>query len=554
MFKNSYLRMSEVMAGWDNRLRTQQSLVWAPRGLAIGLGVSLLAALAARLFPLLDQPTLWIVSGAAALISLLVALLGVWVWPRPPLKMARRFDQLFGLRERMSTAVELSEGRLPVQSDALARLQLGDALEAAGHVNAADGIPLQLEHRDWLMVGVLLAALVAALVLPNPQSAILQERREVKEAVEEQVEQLEALREEIAEDTTLTEEERAAIAEALSESIQSLEQPGVSREEAVAELSAAEERLREIAERAQERANASSQPLRTAGQSFSTEGLTDALGQALEQGNFELASDLLENLLDPDGVPLTPEEQAALSQELAEAADQLDETNPEMAEDLREASEAIAQGNQAGAQQSLSRASAQLSEGGQQIGQAQAASQAAQSAASRAGQGQQSVAQAGRAQQPGQGQTPGPGQQPGQPGQPAPGRGTGSQPGEQAGGGAGEGAGTGEAIGGPISGQMPTNNDPERDEERDYEPVFAPERPGGEGGPVVDLSGEGDPGGDPGIEGDFVENPAGEAQVPYSEVYADYADAANEALESEYVPLGMRDLVRDYFSSLDPEQ
>ena len=75
MFKNTYLRMSEVMAGWDNRLRAQQSLVWAPRGLATGLAAALLAAIAARLFPLLDQPTLWIISGAAALISLLVALL-----------------------------------------------------------------------------------------------------------------------------------------------------------------------------------------------------------------------------------------------------------------------------------------------------------------------------------------------------------------------------------------------------------------------------------------------------------------------------------------------
>src|SRR3990172_5032378 len=101
-FQKTYLSLSEIMAGWDNRYRVQQSLVWAPRGLAMGLGVALLVALAARLFPLFDVPVLLTLSGAAALVGLLLALLGVWVWPRAPLKMARQFDAIFGLRERMS--------------------------------------------------------------------------------------------------------------------------------------------------------------------------------------------------------------------------------------------------------------------------------------------------------------------------------------------------------------------------------------------------------------------------------------------------------------------
>jgi hypothetical protein len=41
--------------------------------------------------------------------------------------------------------------------------------------------------------------------------------------------------------------------------------------------------------------------------------------------------------------------------------------------------------------------------------------------------------------------------------------------------------------------------------------------------------------------------------VPYSEVFGDYRDAAYEALEGDYVPLGMKRLVRDYFSSLEPQ-
>ncbi len=45
---------------------------------------------------------------------------------------------------------------------------------------------------------------------------------------------------------------------------------------------------------------------------------------------------------------------------------------------------------------------------------------------------------------------------------------------------------------------------------------------------------------------------SGRANVPYREVYADYAAQAGAALEGSYIPLGMKQYVRDYFSSLEP--
>jgi hypothetical protein len=42
--------------------------------------------------------------------------------------------------------------------------------------------------------------------------------------------------------------------------------------------------------------------------------------------------------------------------------------------------------------------------------------------------------------------------------------------------------------------------------------------------------------------------------VPYNEVFSDYSEAANRALDQDYIPLGLRDVVRDYFSSLEPGQ
>jgi hypothetical protein len=45
----------------------------------------------------------------------------------------------------------------------------------------------------------------------------------------------------------------------------------------------------------------------------------------------------------------------------------------------------------------------------------------------------------------------------------------------------------------------------------------------------------------------------GDALVPYYEFYAQYLDAANEAMERTYVPEGLREYVREYFTRLEPQ-
>jgi hypothetical protein len=40
--------------------------------------------------------------------------------------------------------------------------------------------------------------------------------------------------------------------------------------------------------------------------------------------------------------------------------------------------------------------------------------------------------------------------------------------------------------------------------------------------------------------------------MPYHEVYYEYLDAANQFIENSYIPSGLKDYVRDYFSNLEP--
>jgi len=49
-------------------------------------------------------------------------------------------------------------------------------------------------------------------------------------------------------------------------------------------------------------------------------------------------------------------------------------------------------------------------------------------------------------------------------------------------------------------------------------------------------------------------NNSGPAQVPYEEVYGQYQEQAGNALDNDYIPQGYKDLVRDYFTEIDPNQ
>jgi hypothetical protein len=114
------------------------------------------------------------------------------------------------------------------------------------------------------------------------------------------------------------------------------------------------------------------------------------------------------------------------------------------------------------------------------------------------------------------------GEQPGGPGAQQPGGGQQAQPGHH------EDAGTGAP----------------------YDEVYAPYRLDEEGA-GVDIGREGEEGVAAG-DAPLRAPEGGSASVPYREVYADYAAQAGAALEGSYIPLGLKQYVRDYFSSLEP--
>ncbi|MBK9050851.1 MAG: hypothetical protein IPL78_08035 [Chloroflexi bacterium] len=537
----TFVTLQQYLRRWDMRRRLAEGLIWVPRGLLAGLLLAALLAGLARLRPLLTNEELGFVTIELGVVGFAAALLYLLLQRRNLIQQARFADAQFALQERASTAVEIQTGRFTVPAD-LAQRQLQDTVRAAGKVNAKAGLPLRLNRQDWFIMLLALALLAAAVWFPNPQATILQGQRAVQESIEEQIQALEALQEEVIQNPELTEEQKEEILEPIEGAIESLEAGDSSREEAVAVLSEAEADLQAL-----EASNSTEQlqeALESAGQPLAENENAQSLGESLQNGDFSAASAAAAQLADT--LPsLTPQEQAELAADLAATAEALAQTDPELAAELSEAAEALENGDVAAAQQALREASGTLQERAQQ----QAAAQQAAEAAGQVGEGRQEVAQAGEAGQSGQ---------PGETGQPGEGQGEGQGQGqgEGQGQGQGEGDGQGEGQGQGQPGGDGTGQGGPGPGGGHAEDIYVP--------PYQPLTGEGV---DIELPAECVANPAAcggllsetpsefgneTSNVPYDQVYGDYRNAANEALSSDYIPLGYKGYIRDYFSSLEP--
>ncbi len=503
---------------WESRRRAVRALALLPLAFIAAGALVVLAAGAARLWPLATRAALlWLALGIF-LAALVLPPLVLAILPRRSLPLARRFDLLLGLGESISTALELESGAIPPTTDAIAAAQRAHTHALVADADARVAMPFITDWRHW--AGAAAVAVVAALLifLPSRQQSVAQARQAVEQAIEAEIEALEEMQEEVAADESLTAEEAEAITRALDEAIRELHEAGPGQGEAIAALSQARDTLSDM---------------RDAFADSRMEALSDA---AAESANPAIASasslaELAEALDSLDLGDMTGQDLTELAETLSQMAESLAAVDGTASAALASAGNAVLSGDLAAAQVALSDAAESLAASDEML--AQLAQMLAQggtrvAAASIPGVGGGGMGQAGQ------------------------GAGSSTQSGQGAGGGgAGRGEGSGEGQGGVPGGDMATDNGPGDGGVTPFEELFAPQRIGGEGGDVVDL-GDGVQGPTLGIEGDLVDNPAGEANVPYNEVYADYEGAVIEALESGYIPLGLRALIGQYFSGLDP--
>lgn len=533
-----FQKLTDQLHRWHGRSLRRDGLLWLPRTLLVGLMLAVVVAVVARQRPFLDNQQVAIVALALGLGGLLVGLLFVFGRRRTIRQQAAFADRQFGLKERVITAVEIHEGVLIVP-DEIAQEQIGDTLSATNRVDVKRDLPYRLDRRDWIFLLISIFLLFLAVYLPNPQENILKKGRAVEQAIAEQIEALEAIQQEILENPALSEEQQADLLQPVESALEALQAGAASQEQTVATLSEAEADLKQLA--ADNDMSGLQQRLQEAGQPLAQNSAGQQLGQSLQNGDLFSAASAAAQLA--DSLPtLSAEEQAALAQDLAETAAALQDVDTELARELAEAAEALRNGDTAAAQQALREAAGTL----QQRGQQGAASQQAQSVAGQMAEGRQDVAQAG---QPGQGAQTAQGSQSGQGQGEGQGQGTGDGPGEGSGPGQGQGPGSGSEQGQGAGGPGPGGGHAEN--------VFVPEFRDLSGAEGVQIELPAECVANPANCGALLSETATEfsnegATVPYNQVFGDYRNAASEALADDYIPLGMKGYIRDYFSSLEP--
>jgi len=522
------------------RLRWRDSLraAWLSGG--AGLGLTAVLLIAGRLWPLLRGIELLLIGLSLTVFFFCVGQVAAWLRPLSPRALARLGDARLQLDERLITALELAEGRLAT-SPAIRQAQWNDALHHLQRAPLPGAFPLTDRKRLGMWSGALAAVLIAIaalLLTPNPQERVLQRRAEIAELLETQIEQLEQVQADLlAESNPLAAERIDELSATLSDLMDRLEaaRAEASPESALAALNEARQTLSQLdAER-----QAQQETLQSLSEALTGSDLAAAqqAAEALQRGDAPTAADTLRQM---GANPPAGAEGQSLAEALQQAADSIAGSNPSLAQSLQQAADALQSGDAQSIQQALQQAAQQMEQAGAQ---ADALAQAAQ-ALQNIQQAQEALAQGNE----GAGA-----QRQGGPGASA----------EEAQGGSGNGSGRedpGPGAEGLYSaegtqGTIPTNNGPGQPRVEDYSAIYAPEHLGGEGGPFAVPPSQGSDGSgvDIGETSPNPNRPPGESTVPYTEVFGQYRDRAGAALDTDYIPLGMKDYVRQYFGALEPK-
>lgn len=587
--KNKATELELIVDGWERRHEWRLLSKTVPRSLIAALLISLVVGIAGYLRFRLSAEQLALITAGVCAGGGILNVLYTLVFPRPLSVRARYFDLEFDLKERISTAFELMHGRIMTHPEIESR-QIADALEHARAIEPRACIQMDFRPRELAALLFLSLVMLGLLVLPAFVDVDLIADA-TSAAVEAAREDLREIIEAVATDTDLDDIDRQDLLDALEVALERLQEEDISEEEAfaamsqlAAELDEMDVRLADTVELDQSTTEAALDAL----EDFIPPSETDNVN-ADSSNQFQAPPDDLLDLsqtlesIAQGAQEMSPEEAAAAAEALRNAAEALSQMNDELSRQLNEMSEALEDADAEALQELLAAAREQLAQEEQQRQQGEDARAMLQEQSEQAQQSAEAIAR--QQAQEGQQQVPDPRQ--GQGEQSESGQQRGGQQGDQesdqarqgasqgnqspetnrpgsgenmsrsrdsrsSGGGAGEGAPSNESLPGSAGEDQgaDTNNRTTGQAEIEYEALYSPSGIGGGGQEEIQLQTDAS---DTTLkEGDFDDNPLGESRVSYDTVFSEYQNAANRALESDYVPLGLRDVVRDYFTSLEP--
>jgi hypothetical protein len=492
-------KLIETLQPWRRRLWIQQILRWTADGIIISFICACILLLISRFIP---WATVFYWSIGIA-VGFLISAIGVALWNRPSLaRSAHDIDIQLALHDRLSTAWELRDN-----SAAISALQRRDALQQLSKQTPVATISLWPGRVRLITFGITAIALVMLLLIPNPMNAVLQQQAAFQARLNRQIVAINQARAVINNQTAISAQERALIDKILREALAHLQQSS-SQEQAQQSLAQAQSKLNQLrdpqaSQKAQARANASSSL-----QNSTSVNLSNT-GKALAAGDNKALHSSLQNLASQLN-SMTPAQRAQLAQQIERAANQA-QNNSQLSAALHQLAKAVADGYSgevSDATKNLESTAVQDSSNQASVDSINQASQSLQNAANALA----STTDSSNGQNASQSKTPGQGQNPGQT----------------------KASGQGQGISGQ-SGQDNANNHTGRNEQ-----VFVP---GQVGTGTSNIS----------VDGNTGTVQSGKP-VPYSQVIAQYSQMAHDAINNSNIPPDLKNLIQNYFTSLEGRQ
>lgn len=495
-------RLTAALRPWQRRLALEQIARWSTTGLISGLALACLLLIISRLVPWADA-FYW--AGGVALACVLVALVAAFLY-RPSLpRTARLVDRRVSLRDRLATAWEMRE-----QTSALSTLQRRDALQQLGRQTPAAAISLRPRRSRLVLFAVVVLALVLLVLLPNPMTAVIQQQQAFQARITKQIATIEHIRQTTDQQSQLTAQQRAAIDKILRQ-LEAALKNAKNETQAQQAIANAQSKLSQLQNPQAANQQQASQNASAVLQSSGNPGLNQ-IGQALASGNSSQLKAALQNLAKQLS-KMTPQQRQQLAQQLAQAANAAIQ-DPALSSALQQLSKAVASGDQS-----------DITSATNAVEQAAVQEAATQAQSSSIGQTEQALQQTANAfasstdssSQTAQGQQQGQQSQ----GQQSQGQGQGQQS---------QGQG-GQGVGG-TKGNNSSGNKSGKDEQ-----VTVPGQIGS--GTSTESTGGNNTPVQPGHP------------VAYSQVIAQYAQAAHDAIDNSSVSPDLKDLVHGYFNNLE---
>ncbi|MBM4418000.1 MAG: hypothetical protein FJ033_06780 [Chloroflexi bacterium] len=499
--------LGEALIELSHGARIALAVDWMTVSIAVGLVIDCLMLLLVRtrVLPVLPAEALVLLPGGGAVVALVAAM----VRPLPLPWLAREVDRRSGLRERAQTALETLD-----RDDDLARALRLDALTVLRRTQPLDAF------RPRVPVRVTLVALVAAAIVVGMQALVAPpptaDTERLRQIALGEAERIEALADEVEADPLLASTGAAEMAAILRQTAEALRNQEMVPERAMARVAEAE---RSLTEMRSARAFDAAAALSRMADVFDREAVTRPVAHALDRRDYARAAHELAQL-GSRAAQASGGERDAISEALRLAGAATARHDESLAQALRAAAERARLGDpssthsasqelsRVGAesrrQETLERAMSQLQSSRSTIGSGGMDSKAPSSSA--AGASERVAGQPGSGGQSGSGREDADGEQ------------------------AGAGAGTG------IASNSMSRYDPAMTQANQVEvPGGDFDRPSFSEGGVQDPSAE-----------------EGTVTVDYRSVLPTYYERATRAMQDRYVPLGLKELVRQYFSSLQP--